>query len=134
MRAASLGAVLLVCLGACSSPTEPEPVPAGYAGEWSGTTNHGSAVSLSVSGDQVTSFTLTFNFSPTCSGTEVSPAPIPIVVLEPPGPPPFDQPGFATGWPKAPNEWGVAVNGVFSANRRSVSGEFVLVRYRPAAR
>jgi hypothetical protein len=33
------------------------------------------------------------------------------------------------GWPKAPTEWGVAVYGVFSPDRRSASGEFVLVHY-----
>lgn len=33
------------------------------------------------------------------------------------------------GWPKAPTEWGVAVYGVFSPDRRSASGEFTLVHY-----
>jgi hypothetical protein len=118
--------LLLVCPAACSSPTEPDPIPAGYAGEWAGTTGQGTPVSLSVSGDQVTSFILAFNFSSTCSGSVTIPGPVPIRMQVQPGPPPFEQPGFGVGWPQLPSEWGVVVNGHFSPDRRSASGQFTL--------
>lgn len=130
IRATWLSVVLLVCPAACSSPTQPEPVPVGYAGEWTGLTEQGTPVRFSVSGDAVTSFTLAFNFSSTCSGSVTSPDPMPIRTLDPPNPPHLSQePGFGMGWPKAPSEWGVAVYGVFSPDRRSASGEFLMVRY-----
>jgi hypothetical protein len=130
IMARRLGVLLLVCLTACSSPTAPEPVPVGYAGEWTGNTEQGTPVSFSVYGEEVTSFTLAFNFSSTCSGSVTSPSPMAIHTLDPPNPPPLSQePGFGMGWPKAPSEWGVAVYGVFSPDRRSASGEFLMVRY-----
>ena len=129
IRATWLGLLLLVCPAACSNPTGPEPVPAGYAGEWAGTTAQGTPVSFSVSDEQVTSFTLAFNFSSTCSGTETIPGPAPIRMQVPPGPPPFDQPGFAMSKVHGNFEWGVAAAGPFSPDRRSASGEFRLVDY-----
>ena len=129
IRVRWLGVSLLGCLAACSSPTAPDPVPAGYAGEWAGTTGQGTPVSFSVSGDQVTSFTLSFSLSSSCSGTETILRPAPIVMQVPPGPPPFDQPGFATSKTQGNFEWGVAVAGHFSRDRRSASGEFRLLDY-----
>ncbi len=120
-----LGVLLLVCPAACSSPTEPAPM--GYNGEWAGTTAQGTPVTFTVSNDQVSAFTLAFNFSSTCSGTETIPGSVAIVTQVPPGPPPFDQPGFAMG--KNGGSWGIAASGAFSPDRRSASGEFQLVRY-----
>lgn len=106
---------------ACSSPTE--PAPPGYSGEWAGTTAHGTPVSFSVSGDQVTSFTLAFNFSPTCFGTETIPGPRQSLEQG------FDQPGFAMSKVVGDFEWGVAVAGAFSSDRRSASGESLMMHY-----
>jgi hypothetical protein len=116
---------------ACDSPTAPTPVPAGYAGEWTGTTQHGTPIRFSVSAaDEVTSFTVTYNFSVTCSGTlTYTDLAVPIRKQEPPGPPPFDQPGFAFGRMSDDRVSATAINGVFSAERRSASGQFALVGY-----
>jgi hypothetical protein len=95
----------------------------GYAGEWDGTTSHGTPVNFSVSGDQVTSFTLAFNSPPTCSGTETVAGPGSIILRE------DDQFGFAMSRVGGDFEWGAALYGVFSPDRRSASGEFLLVRY-----
>ena len=125
-------ATLAICVQvACSNPTAPAPVPAGYAGEWTGTTQQGTPVRFSVSaGDEVTSFTLTYNLSTTCSGTlTYTDLAVPILKLEPPGPPPFDQPGFSFGRTSDDRENGAAINGVFSPDRTSVSGQFVVVGY-----
>ena len=114
---------------ACESPTA--PVPVGYAGEWTGTTQHATPVRFSVSdADEVTSFTVTYTFSVTCSGTlTYTDLAVPIRKQEPPGPPPFDQPGFAFGRVSDDRVSATAINGVFSADRRSASGQFVLVGY-----
>ena len=71
----------------CDSATAPAPVPVGYAGEWTGTTQYGPPIGFSVSAaDEVTSVTLTYNFSPTCSGTlTYADLAVPIRRLEPPG-------------------------------------------------
>ena len=116
---------------ACGSPTAPAPVPVGYAGEWTGTTQHGTPVRVSVSAaDEVTSVTITYNFSVACSGTlTYTDVAVPIRKLDPPGPPPFDQPGFAFGRTSDDRISATAISGVFSADRRSVSGQFVLVGY-----
>jgi hypothetical protein len=116
---------------ACESPTAPAPVPAGYAGEWTGTTQHATSVRFSVSdANEVASFTVTYNFSVTCSGTlTYTDLALPIRKQEPPGPPPFDQPGFAFGRMSDDRVSATAINGVFSADRRSASGQFVLVGY-----
>jgi hypothetical protein len=47
--------------------------------------------------------------------------------LDPPGPPPYDQPGFAFGTNEVTS--GTAINGHFSPDRRSASGQFTLVYY-----
>jgi hypothetical protein len=127
-RARWLGVLLLVYAASCASPTEPKPAPAGYAGQWTGTTAQHTPVSFSVAGDEVTSFNLAFSLSSTCSGSVTLPGPVQIVMQVPPGPPPFDQPGFAMGL-NANGEWGAAVAGGFSADRGSASGEFKLVQY-----
>src|SRR5574340_107058 len=113
--------------GACKSATAPSPV--GYAGEWNGTTMQGTPVQFDVSrNDEVNSFTLTYNFSNTCSGTlayrELA---LPIHTLDPPGPPPYDQPGF--GFSTTDGATGTFLAGHFSRDRRSASGQFSLVRY-----
>jgi hypothetical protein len=120
---------LVVCAAACSNPTA--PVPVGYDGEWVGITAHGTPVSFSVSENQVTSFTLAFNFSPACSGTETIPGPAAIVMRDPPGPPPHDQPGFAMSKTNQGPiiEWAVLAAGPFAPDRRSASGQFQLVQY-----
>jgi hypothetical protein len=70
------------------------------------------------------------NFSATCSGTlTYTDLAVPIRSLEPPGPPPFDQPGFAFGRLSDDAASGTAINGHFSPDRRSASGQFVLTRY-----
>lgn len=120
-RARWVGMWLFVCAAACSSPTE--PVPPGYAGEWSGTTSQDRSLSFSVSGDQVTSFTLAFNSPPTCSGTETLTGPKPIILRE------DNQQGFAMGKTGEDFGWGIALYGVFSEDRRSASGEIQLVQY-----
>lgn len=114
---------------ACESPTAPAPV--GYAGEWTGTTEHGTPIRFSVSAaDEVTSFTVTYNFSATCSGTlTYADLAVPIRKQEPPGPPPFDQPGFAFGRTSDDRVSAAAIAGHFFADRRSASGQFVLVGY-----
>jgi hypothetical protein len=129
LRARWLGVSLLVCPAACSNPNDPGPVPAGYSGEWSGTTAQGTPVAFSVSADQVTSFTLAFHFSAACSGSVTISGPAPIALQEPPGPPPFDQPGFAMSRTQGNFEWGVAAAGAFSRDRRSATGEFRLLTY-----
>lgn len=128
-RALWLGAWFVVCAGACSSPTQPEPVPAGYNGEWAGTTGQGTPVSFTVSGEQVMSLNLSFNLSSTCSGSVTLPGPKAIIMQDPPGRPPFDQPGFAMGLTGGNFEWGIALFGAFSRDRRTVLGEFKLVQY-----
>lgn len=116
---------------ACTSPMAPAPVPAGYAGEWTGTTQHGTPVRFSVSAaDEVTSITLSYNVSPTCSGTlTYTDLAVPIRRQEPPGPPPFDQPGFAFGRLSDDLATATAIGGHFSTDRRSASGQFILSRY-----
>jgi len=47
----------------------------------------------------------------------------------PPGPPPFDQPGFVVGKVGDDFVWGIAVGGSFAQDRRSASGQFNLVNY-----
>jgi hypothetical protein len=104
-------------------------VPPGYAGEWTGTTAEGTPVRFSVSaGDLVTAVSLTYRFPGSCAGSiEVNGLAVPIHKLDPPGPPPFDQPGFAFGKNNVTSGW--AINGHFSPDRRSASGQFLLVRY-----
>ncbi len=116
---------------ACDSPTAPTPVPAGYAGEWTGTTQHGTPIRFSVSAaDDVTSITLTYNVSATCSGTlTYTDLAVPIHRQDPPGPPPFDQPGFAFGRLSDDSATATAIAGHFSPDRRSASGQFLLSRY-----
>lgn len=126
-RTAWLAALIQTGAIACSSPTA--PLAPGYDGDWAGTTNHGTSVSFNVTNEQVRSFTLTFALSPTCAGTETIPGPQPITTQDPPGPPPFDQPGFAMGRAADDFAWGIAAYGAFSPDRRSVSGEFLLVQY-----
>ena len=53
--AIAISTVICVHVG-CNSTTAPPPLPAGYAGEWRGTTLQGTDVHFRVSGDNVTSF------------------------------------------------------------------------------
>ena len=54
--------VLVFAQAACGHDSM-EPTPVGYAGEWIGTTAQGTPVRFSVSGDVVTSISITYNFS-----------------------------------------------------------------------
>jgi hypothetical protein len=105
------------------------PLPPGYVGEWIGTTSHGTTFRFSASdADTVTSITLTYNASAGCSGTlTYTNLALPIHRLEPPGPPPFDQPGF--GFSENTVLTGTLIAGYFSPDRRSAAGEFRLVKY-----
>jgi hypothetical protein len=116
---------------ACTSPTAPAPVPEGYVGEWTGTTQQGTPVRFSVSAvNEVTSVTLTYNVSATCSGTlTYTDLAVTIRHQEPLGPPPFDQPGFAFGRLSDDLATGTAIAGHFAADRRSASGQFILSQY-----
>lgn len=120
-------AIMLQC--ACASPAA--PTPSGYAGHWTGTTEQGTAVSFSVSAaEQVTSMTLAYHFPAICAGTlTYAELAVPIDTQDPPGPPPFDQPGFIISRQADDFSWATAVSGYFSPDRRSVSGKFVLVNY-----
>lgn len=122
-RARWLLASLFICAAACSSPTE--PAPAGYAGEWTGTTSHGTAVSFSVSGNDVTSFTVAFNAPPACSGIETMTGPKQIVTDT------SNKSGFVISKVFGNFEWGVAAAGEFSVDRRSASGQ-VITPHHPA--
>jgi hypothetical protein len=114
---------------ACGSTPGPSPLPNGYAGEWTGTTAEGTPVQFSVSAaDEVTAFTLAFRLSDTCAGTLTNTnLAVPIHRQDPPGPPPYDQPGFAFGTNEGTRA--TAIGGHFSPDRRSAEGQFVLVRY-----
>jgi hypothetical protein len=77
--------------------------------------------------NQVTFVTLTYNVSATCSGTfTYTDVAVPIHPLVPPGPPPFDQPGFAFGRLSDDRTTGTAISGYFSADRQLASGQFIL--------
>ena len=80
-----IGTLICVHVG-CNSATAPSPLPAGYAGEWTGTTVEGTFVQFSVSAtDHVTSLILTYNFSAACSGTLTNTnLAVPIHRLDPP--------------------------------------------------
>ena len=123
-------AVLVACASiACGGDNGVSPVPAGYAGEWVGTTTQGTAIRFSVSAaDTVTSITLTYNFSAGCSGTlTYTNLAVAIHTLDPPGPPPFDQPGFGHSVNNVTT--GTLIAGHFSPDRRSASGQFTLVQF-----
>jgi hypothetical protein len=126
-----LVAVIVVVLNVgCNSATKPSGLPpSGYAGEWAGTTTDGTSVQFSVStADNVTEFTLTYRISATCSGTlRYADLTAQIHLQVPPGPPPFDQPGFAFSTKDATS--GTAVAGHFSPDRLSSSGQFILANY-----
>jgi hypothetical protein len=128
-RLAILIGTLICAHVGCNSATAPSPLPAGYAGEWTGTTVEGTFVQFSVSAtDHVTSLILTYNFSAACSGTLTNTnLAVPIHRLDPPGPPPYDQPGFGLGTNEVTRATLIA--GHFSPDRRSASGQFTLVRY-----
>ena len=127
--AIAIGVVSSVHAG-CQSSTAPSPLtlPPGYEGDWTGTTMQGTPVRFSVSADSVASFIVTYNFSDVCAGTlthtNIS---VPIRHQDPPGPPPFDQPGFAFGTNNVTNA--TAISGHFLADRRTAAGQFVLVKY-----
>jgi hypothetical protein len=103
-------------------------LPPGYAGNWTGTTSQGTAFRFTASeADTVTSITLTYNFSATCAGTlTYTNLAVPIHTLDPPGPPPYDQPGF--GYTVNNIETGTLIAGLFTPNRQEASGQFTLVK------
>ena len=132
IRMVMIGALILACAHvACDSGVS--PLPPGYAGDWIGTTSEGTSFRFSVSdADTVTSITLTYNFSAGCSGTlTYMNLALSIHRLEPPGPPPFDQPGF--GYSQNNIESGTLIAGHFSQDRRSAEGRFTLVKYSGCA-
>lgn len=116
-----MGLWLVVCATSCSSPTA--PAPPGFAGEWAGTTAQGAPVSFTVAGDEVTSFRVTFNLPPACSGTETIPGPKQILTET------SGRSGFVISKVHGDFEWGVAAAGEFSLDRRSVSGQINTVHY-----
>jgi hypothetical protein len=107
------------------------PTPVGYKGEWDGTTMQGTPVHFSVSAsDNVTSFTLRYNFTADCSGTlTVTDLTAPIHTLDPPAAPPYDQPGFGFSTRSNNGASGTLIAGVFSSDRRSAFGQFALLDY-----
>jgi len=118
--------LLISAQTACHSG--PDPTPIGYAGEWIGTTAQGTPVRFIVSGNAVTSISITYNFAPACAGTlSYTSLAAEIHPLDPPGPPPFDQPGF--GYSTTDGTQGTLIAGHFSPDRRSASGQFTLVHY-----
>lgn len=98
----------------------------GYAGEWSGTTSQNQPISFTVSADQrVISVTVGWRFNG-CSGTGTSSSnPFPITNPQPPGPPPWDNPGFVSGGqPGDKSVW--TVTGAFPSNQTATgTAEFV---------
>jgi hypothetical protein len=76
----------------------------------------------------VTSISITYNFSPMCTGTlSYANLAAEIHTFDPPGPPLFDQPGF--GESTTDGVQGTLIAGHFSADRRSASGQFTPVPY-----
>ena len=132
-RHLSLLSLIVVCAHiACGgADTGVSPLPPGYAGEWMGTTPTGTSIRFSVSeADTVSSITLTYNFSAGCAGTLVyTNLALSIHRLDPPAPPPFDQPGFGHSSTTDGGATGTLIGGYFSPDRRSASGQFTLVNY-----
>jgi hypothetical protein len=89
----------------------------GYAGEWSGSTSQSQPIAFTVSADQhVTSVTVGWSFNG-CSGTGTSSSnPFPISNPQPPGPPPWDNPGFVSGGQLGKGS-GWVVTGAFTSNQ-----------------
>jgi hypothetical protein len=98
----------------------------GYAGAWSGTTSQNQPIAFTVSADQrVTSVTVGWSFNG-CAGTGTSSSnPFPIATPQPPGPPPWDNPGFVSGGqPGDKSVW--AVTGAFTSSQTATgTAEFV---------
>ena len=101
------------------------------SGRVDGNDLEGTPIQFSVSAaDTVTSFILAYNFSADCSGTlTYTDLALPIHTLNPPGPPPFDQPGFGYSTSSDDGARGTLIAGHFSPDRRSASGQFSLVHY-----
>lgn len=126
----AVSTVVAICIQvACNRGPGISPSPIGYVGNWAGETEQGTPIDFSVSTtDTVTSITIVYNFSPVCSGTlAYTDLALPIHTLDPPGPPPFDQPGF--GYATNDGTKGTLIAGKFSEDRRSASGQFTLVQY-----
>jgi hypothetical protein len=129
-RRLAISIVIVICAHiACDRGIGPSPL--GYAGEWMGTTSQGTPIRFSVSAaDTVTSFTLAYNFSADCSGTlTYTQLALAIHTLNPPGPPPYDQPGFGYSTSSDDGASGTLIAGHFSPDRRSATGQFSLVYY-----
>ena len=89
----------------------------GYAGEWSGTTSQNQPIAFTVSTDQrVVSISISYDFSG-CSGTETfANLSLTIAKLDPPGTPPYDNPGF--GYAGQPGDGsGTVLLGAFTSNQ-----------------
>jgi hypothetical protein len=115
-----------------STPNEPSgsgPLPPGYTGEWTGVTRDHTRIHFVVSeGDVVTSIRLDYQASSECTGRiERDGLALPVHYLDPPGPPPYDQPGF--GYTTNEPDGGIVIAGHFSEDRRSADGSFALGRY-----
>jgi hypothetical protein len=99
-RAFGLVAIATCAIVSCNHSTSSLTTPSttGYAGEWSGTTSQNQPLSFSVSADQqVTSVTVGWAFNG-CSAIGTSSAKsFPITNPQPPGPPPWNNPGFVYG-------------------------------------
>jgi hypothetical protein len=90
-------ALLLVTSTTCgSSSTPPAPTPAGYAGQWSGTTSQGRTIAFTVSTAQrVTEISIGYNFNG-CSGTNTFPN-LNLDIGTAPSQPAGASPGFGFG-------------------------------------
>jgi hypothetical protein len=113
------------------APTEVSPATIGYAGEWGGTTSQGATIRFSVSAaDTVTSITLDYTGSGECSGTlSYTDLSLPIHELDPPRPPPLDQPGFGYTTQANDGTHGVLITSYFSEDRQVAIGRFILVNW-----
>ena len=119
----SMALVLCVVAAGCqNNPTM--PTGSAYAGEWSGTTLHGSPIAFSLSADdKVTTIVVGHSFGG-CSGSQtfsnLSLDIVPDVICIPgpctPGVASFRRFGYASGGPAGP---ATSINGVFLSSSRA---------------
>jgi hypothetical protein len=111
--------VLIVSVGALSACNNGGAVvqpSTGYLGQWAGTTSQGQPVAFSVNDkQQVVSLTIGYNFN-NCSGTLAwSDLSLPIFTPQPPGAPPYNNPGFGYS-SQSQGTNGIAIVGVFTSD------------------